>query len=356
MKLLFIQLILAVIKKMGIYYRYLYCKGRAYQKKYLGLMGQKKIFFMMTPTYGNLGDQAIEFATNKFLEDYFSEYTIVKVHLEDIYIEMAAIEFIYEKNDFVVLQGGGNFGDLYYECELARQFIVEHLKEAKVVVFPSTLTYTDSKQGNRLLKRAKKIYNSNSNLLILSREKYSYDFGKKEFALCENYLVPDIVHYLCESQCLSERAGVLVCLRQDSEQITDQRNLIITEICQQHVVELYDTQLYRKIDDDIKQYEIESALRTFRRAEVVVTDRLHGLIFSVITNTPCIVLPSFDKKIEGTYEWHKKLNFIKFVKNQDMQEILNAIMELKSVKLKNHIDYKKKYFLDLFLKIYEVVR
>lgn len=36
----------------------------------------------------------------------------------------------------------------------------------------------------------------------------------------------------------------------------------------------------------------------FAKSKVIVTDRLHGLIFALITNTPCIVISSYNQKLK----------------------------------------------------------
>ena len=49
----------------------------------------------------------------------------------------------------------------------------------------------------------------------------------------------------------------------------------------------------------------------FSKAELVITDRLHGMIFSVITKTPCLVFDNKNHKISETYTaWLKDCNYI----------------------------------------------
>ena len=47
-------------------------------------------------------------------------------------------------------------------------------------------------------------------------------------------------------------------------------------------------------------------------AALVITDRLHGMIFSALTETPCIALDSKSPKLRGCYEWMRKLDYITF--------------------------------------------
>ena len=58
--------------------------------------------------------------------------------------------------------------------------------------------------------------------------------------------------------------------------------------------------------------ELEKQYNAFRSAELVVTDRLHGMVFSAITGTPCIVIDSKSPKVKGCYEWLKQLDYIRF--------------------------------------------
>ncbi|MDK8210749.1 polysaccharide pyruvyl transferase family protein, partial [Bacillus subtilis] len=73
----------------------------------------------------------------------------------------------------------------------------------------------------------------------------------------------------------------------------------------------------------------------FKAAEVVLTDRLHGMIFCAITRTPCIVFNNYNHKIESSYnDWLKDLKYIKFINTSEMtsfEEVNKIIEELKSL-------------------------
>ena len=56
-------------------------------------------------------------------------------------------------------------------------------------------------------------------------------------------------------------------------------------------------------------------MEQFAHAELVITDRLHGMIFCAITGTPCIVINSKSPKVAGCYEWIKNLDYIRFAEN-----------------------------------------
>ena len=61
-----------------------------------------------------------------------------------------------------------------------------------------------------------------------------------------------------------------------------------------------------------RDWELEQQYSAFRSAELVVTDRLHGMVFSAITGTPCIFLNSKSPKVLGCYAWLKHLDYIRY--------------------------------------------
>ena len=67
-----LELLKVFLQKIGVYYKYQFIiKGEKYKDIYLKYKNVKKIYFFLTPTYGNLGDQAIEIATKVFLRVFY---------------------------------------------------------------------------------------------------------------------------------------------------------------------------------------------------------------------------------------------------------------------------------------------
>ena len=78
-----------------------------------------------------------------------------------------------------------------------------------------------------------------------------------------------------------------------------------------------------------RECELRKIFGSFKSAEIVITDRLHGLIFAAITETPCIVLQSNNHKIKATYEtWLRSYAHIKMQKTFDVEETISAVAEL----------------------------
>jgi pyruvyl transferase EpsI len=73
-----------------------------------------------------------------------------------------------------------------------------------------------------------------------------------------------------------------------------------------------------------------------RHRQVVVTDRLHCMIFCALTRTPCVVLSNSNHKIEGVYRtWLESLPYITFSGNLHVEDLLAAVAHLKGLDLRD---------------------
>ena len=61
--------------------------------------------------------------------------------------------------------------------------------------------------------------------------------------------------------------------------------------------------------------------------KLCITDRLHGLIFSYITNTPCIAFNNIDNKVEGTAKWLENVEWIYMAKEKDDIDSIKLIID-----------------------------
>ena len=67
-----------------------------------------------------------------------------------------------------------------------------------------------------------------------------------------------------------------------------------------------------------REAEVERKLDEFRQSRLVITDRLHGMVFAAITGTPCIAFNNSSGKVEGVWRvWLRHLPYIKFVESAD---------------------------------------
>ena len=309
-----------------------------------------KIFVFLAGFYQNLGDMAITYAQKEFLQNLYPNRKIICVASTQTYGALKTIKSRVGKNDVITLIGGGNMDDKYQSLEDARLFIVKHFSKNKIISFPQTVCFSDTKKGKKSLKRSKRIYSKHKDLTMFMRENNAYLRAKKYFPEVNIRLCPDIVLSLNETTPKTDRTNILCCLRNDKEQniSKDARENLI-----EYVTKNYENVLCKDtVDVDLENCQIdtyEKTLKDFwamlRSCKLVVTDRLHCMVFCAITETPCIVMDNTNKKISGVYnQWLSSAKWIKMLENYDKQKILTMVDEF----LKNEpnckiIDMKEEF-------------
>ena len=221
------------------------------------------------------------------------------------------------------------------------------------------MNFSKDSFGKDELNKSRKIYNANENLTIIAREKHSYKLMKENFN-SNIILNPDIVFYLNNKiDCNKfERTNIMTCLRNDKESVLgSNKEELITDLKRNYgqVVE-FDTVINKTVIKEEREKELNKMFDKFSKSKIVITDRLHGMVFCAITKTPCIVTKSLDHKVTGTYEWIKDLNYIKLVDKLDFKYIEPLINELINLKEFNDINFKDIYFDKLTEKIKEVIK
>lgn len=332
------------LKKHGLYDLLFYFDSCISVNLYSQYDNKKKIFFLMTPEYGNLGDQAIAYATECFIKDNFPDYELISVTEENTYKHIKAIKHVYKKQDIVFLQGGGNMGNLYPYIERLRRFCIKRLPDARIISMPTTITFSQGLRGKLDFFHSKRIYNKHKHLTLLAREKYTYDFMKKNYSSATIQIVPDIVFYLYKKipNTNTRRIYGLLGLRNDLESSftsNDRSQMIIQLMDKLDDLQLFDTTVSRLIPSELQKVEIMSMLHQIQNAAFLITDRMHGMIFSAITKTPCAVLKSLDNKVIGSYQWIQNVNYISLIENPSLETIMDTVKDLLQIGKKEDLDF-----------------
>lgn len=305
----------------------------------------KTVYMFLCPDYGNIGDIAIRYAQREFILENYPDYNIVEIPVSNTYDYIMKIKRNIKKNDVIALIGGGSFGDMYPKADFMRLFIIKNFKNNKIISFPQTINFSDSKYGQRRLSKNIKVINNHKDIVLFAREQISYDLMKEYFPNKEVYLCPDIVLSLNMVK-VSKRDGVLFAFRSDNEKkISDELIDNITKFInsKNEKIVFRDTTIPNDefICDERFNY-LNNLLADFGKAKLVITDRLHGMIFSYITATPCIVLPNSNHKIKSTYDtWLKDCDYIKFI--SDLDNIDSDTYKLLSLNNVIKTDFKDKY-------------
>lgn len=285
---------------------------------------------LMSPTHGNLGDQAIVCAEEQIIKA--SGKKMVEIpEIEMKKREKAFAEFI-PQNKTILIHGGGFLGDIWPEEEYEFRRILEEFKDFRVIVFPQTVTFDLTKpEGRKFFNESKKIYENHNNLHVFVRDERTYKFMKENMCKIHCDLVPDVVTQLSFPVEQNQRNNILVCMRADHEKKIDEtlHNSIIELIKKKYPNEdiIYtDTLVEGPIYADTRISELKCKFNQFAESKLVITDRLHGMLFSAITNTPCIAFNNANGKVIAQYNWIKENSYIKVAENAEEFEIaLNTV-------------------------------
>jgi len=322
------------ILPINFYYKLRFLKDFIFQKNMsLKLSQNSKIWFLDSPSYENLGDQAIAYATTKILKDTLSNYEIIEVTENNLIKYLSFLKNKIKKDDLIVLQGGGNLGDLYPRYEFLRRQVIKNFPDNKIIIFPQSIYFSDTNKGRREKINSSNVYSNHKNLIVFARDSKSYNLMKQIFPKNEIFLCPDIALYLVNLIQNKNREGIGICLREDTEKISlsEQENQFIQQIYKQYNNNVHKITTFSCFNQDItlnlREKLVLDKIKEFAKYKIIITDRLHGVVFSYITNTPCIFFTSKTKKTENLYnDWFKDCQFILPYKNNiKIEDITNNI-------------------------------
>ena len=163
--------------------------------------------------------------------------------------------------------------------------------------------------------------------MIFVREKKSLEIFRENGITA--YLVPDIVlSQIPQKHNANEK--ILLCMRNDVEKnISDSQVNQLYKVLQMYgSVTITDT-VESTVFPFVRRFAyLDKMLNLFSNSRLVVTDRIHGMIFSYLTNTPCLVFGNYNHKVESEYEWIKDCPNIYFMKSFDIEKINEKVSEM----------------------------
>ena len=299
----------------------------AYLRDINELRQRKKAIMLATAEHANIGDAAITLAEQQVLSEQFPEYFQVEISTYEFRQKEAFLHAILNSEDILFIHGGGNVGDLYLVEEELHRKIISEFPNNKIVIFPQTIYFSDTERGALELTKSSRIYNSHKDLTLFARGETSLEIAKKHFYKVKTILMPDSAHVL-RSHYVFDRSGALLCLRDDKEGKLDRegKDLIVnTAKALTGSIDRSSNIHTEDVTREIRGLVVRKELMRFAKHQVVITDRLHGMIFSAVTGTPCVVLSSYNHKIREYYEaFFQDSNAVFFI-GDDMGKLEAAI-------------------------------
>ena len=212
----------------------------------------------------------------------------------------------------IFIHGGGNFGDIWPGRQEFREGILEEFSDYKIIQFPQSIRY-----GNvESIVRTARVIGKHKNFTLMVRDAESKDLAEKYFD-CEVQLSPDMAFAIGPMGPRKTRSPLLAMLREDIEKkgdigtwaypsvpkedwITEQKYKITLAKMRGSLPALLAGADIRKFHrlNAVATQRLERGIRQISRARVIVTDRLHVHICSVLLGRPHAVLDNSYGKIQ----------------------------------------------------------
>lgn len=266
-----------------------------------------EIAYFDYPLHLNVGDLLIYLGTLEYFRD--SKYHLSGVYNVNDGVPNSFVSGI-SGRCVIFCHGGGNFGDLYPKHQHLREDLIKTFPNNKIIILPQSIYFESEAEKNK----SKQIFLSHNDVHVFCRDKISLETAK---GFTNNtYLVPDMAHYLWNTQFITNLMGEnfrkSYGLYQD--RIDGEKDLSISrdlDLSKFDTFDWYDclprwtfwscsilANLSRRIGGDILSRSVhilwnrvsvvcvKCSARKLNKYERFVTTRLHGHIFAMLLSKP----------------------------------------------------------------------
>lgn len=311
----------------------------------------KHFWLMGTPVHTNLGDQAQTYCLIKWINENYSMHKLYSMNT-DVALDVGFQKWLQMNigpDDIIAFQSGYCTQEKHLDHRMHMQ-IVKMFTKNRIVFFPQTVNLT-TKRG---IKKVSDIYQKHNRLLFLTRDHISLGKAKEYFPKVRIECFPDVVTTLIGSFVHTEvkRQGVLICVRNDSEKfyLDDEISYLEEELKKVSTrIEKTDTNSQYSLSETINSIEdiLKETINRFASFETVITDRYHGTIFSMISDTPVIVIKTNDHKVITGVDWFDGIySDYSVCKAETLEEAIKLTSDRikNKVKISNNFSFSTEYY------------
>jgi pyruvyl transferase EpsO len=274
------------------------------------------------PTGGNVGDQAIWLGTTA----YFArrpEYNVAYIS-DRFKFSAERLDRCVPPGSTILIHGGGNLGDDYPSIQRFREDLITRFRDRRIIQMPQTVHF-ESEAAGRVAAAA---FNSHPDLTLLVRDRRS-EARARELFDCRVELSPDMAFHLDLPAPAGAEHEAVWLSRTDGEGRflpVAGAGILVTDWFDHMPSRLRWAPRYRArvlagsamaripvapaplrrlrvgaFDAPAWSY-LAPGLQLLSRGEVLVTDRLHGHILSLLTGMPNVLLDNSYGKLRSYYD------------------------------------------------------
>ena len=271
---------------------------------------KKSIFYLGVPAHNNLGDLAQGVCIRRWIKKHYPECQVVEIETNAIvntpFSLLRKLVELYKPGDMIIYQSGYTTTDLGGFADEMHRVVMQALPDATMLMLPQTIFFKNVENK----KRTSICYNSMRHMLFLARDRISFEMAREMFPDIVVKQFPDIVTTLIGKYRFDyERKGILFCCRDDSEKYYSKEEIaeLISKcesICEVKRTDTTKDGKKSRIVENAEMY-IEKEIDTYAQYKLIITDRYHGTILSLVAGTPVIVLKTTDHKVTTGAEWFR---------------------------------------------------
>ena len=233
----------------------------------------------------------------------------------------------YNTNEVVILMQGGGTVLAYRQEDYVRKLVLETFPNHETVLFPQIIWHILDQEETRKYQRA---YKQHKHLTMLFRDRPSYNLGRKLFAGVKCYVMPDIAFHIgAVERFISPTHDIMWVHRNDTEsplpKYTIPTQTYGYDVIAEDWLKWWTPRGRSKLETSVLM--AANGMMFLQRGRVVVTDRLHGHILSVLCGIPHVVIDPVNKKTSSYMRsWTGGIDNILIANSSD--DALNKAIEL----------------------------
>lgn len=260
------------------------------------------------PDIRNVGDSAIWSGEIAYLAD---RYGVAPAYVTKMKVNRATLDRVAPGGP-IFIHGGGNFGDIWPGHQNFRETVLRDFRDRKIIQFPQSIHFGDPTR----IDQAARLIDEHGNFVLFVRDEESLEFSRKHFN-CESYLCPDMAPCIGQTARVGEpKYPILAMLRQDKEGVGNASSNVLGAIpIEDWITESrfdirrvktlaairaasFNTEQTRfAVYDAAANARFQRGIRQLSQGRVIITDRLHVHIISLLLGLPHAVLDNSYGKI-----------------------------------------------------------
>ena len=273
------------------------------------------VALLVFPNHSNTGDSAIWLGQKAYLRKIGSRLVYASDLSNHSHRRLASKL----SNGIILLSGGGNLGDLWPQYQRFRESVISRFPGNRIIQLPQSIHFKNKEN----LERAKHVFDKHPDLTLLVRDKSSLALARNSFR-APSILCPDMSFTLGTLPRPFPQSQEIIWLRREDIEsqgppdVESKRGVrttdwgtnspmlerIVTLLIKGRPAQMKAIHIpfVNGIYDHLARYRFSRGIRMLAKGRVVITDRLHGHILSLLLGIPHILLDTEFGKNSAFYE------------------------------------------------------